>query len=158
MTDRRDKKDEKKGIGEVPVPFAFFTEIGILNQLVTAMLAKALPDGVHPSHFGILLHLSRTGDGVTPIRIASAMQVTKATMTHSLRVLEDHGFIRIAPNPEDGRGKLVFLTPSGGKFLGTAIKGLAARFGPVFNQSHKDMMHRTLDDLRALRQHLDENR
>ena len=34
--------------------FAFFTEMGIITQLATALLAKSLPDGVHPSHFSII--------------------------------------------------------------------------------------------------------
>ncbi|MEL6377886.1 MAG: MarR family transcriptional regulator, partial [Pseudomonadota bacterium] len=101
--------------------FGFFTEIGIINQLSTAILAKSLPEGVHPSHFSILNHLVRMGDGKPPVRIASAMQVTKNTMTHSLKVLQDRGYIMVAPDPADGRGKLVYLTDSGRRFRDQAI-------------------------------------
>ena len=104
--------------GEV---FSFFTEIGIINQLSTALLAKSLPDGVHPSHFSILNHLVRLGDGKPPARIASAMQVTKNTMTHSLKVLQNREYIVVERDPEDGRGKLVFLTPIGRAFREQAI-------------------------------------
>jgi len=93
--------------------FGFFNEVGIINQLSTTMLAKSLPNGVHPSHFFILNHLVRLGDGKPPARIASAMQVTKNTMTHSLKVLQNRGYITVKPDPEDGRGKLVYLTDAG---------------------------------------------
>ncbi len=97
--------------------FAFFTEVGVISQLATARLAKALPDGVHPSHFAIVNHLARTGDGVSPVRIAAAMQVTKNTMPHSLKVLEKRGFITVAPSPDDGRAKIVLLTDAGRVFF-----------------------------------------
>ncbi len=140
------------------VIFAFMNEIGIIAQLSTALFARTLPDGIHPSHFNVLNHLTRMGDGRTPVRIASAMQVTKATMTHTLKVLEDRGFIRVAPNPEDARGKVVFLTEAGRNFRNAAIEKLIARFGPLATEEHVEMMQRLLPDLAAFRKYLDENR
>ena len=138
--------------------FNIFNEIGIINQLSTSMLAKALPNGVHPSHFAIVNHLFRVGDGTTPIRIAGAMQVTKTTMTHSLKVLMDHGFIETRPNPEDARGKLVFLTDHGRDFRNAAIQTVAEMFGSIFDQNQLDAMAALTPGLVALRKHLDANR
>ncbi len=136
----------------------FFTEIGIINQLSTAILAKSLPDGVHPSHFAILNHLSRMGDGKSPLRIASAMQVTKNTMTHSLRVLTDRGYITVAPNPEDGRGKLVYLTDAGREFRDQALRRVSDALDHVVGPDQLAIMRRIGDDLADMRKHLDENR
>ena len=138
--------------------FGFFNEIGIINQLSTAILAKCLPDGVHPSHFAIVNHLVRTGDGKSPVRIAAAMQVTKNTMTHSLKVLEDRKFIRVEPDPEDGRGKLVRLTDAGRGFREAAIASVLARFGDIVGPEQYEIMGRVRGDLEVLRKHLDENR
>ena len=138
--------------------FGFFTEIGIINQLSTAMLAKSLPDGVHPSHFSILNHLARLGDGRPPVRIASAMQVTKNTMTHSLKVLEDRGFIEVRPDPDDGRGKLVFLTSHGRNFREQAIAEVGAMFGRIIGPEQLAQMRQAQPDLALLRKHLDDNR
>jgi DNA-binding MarR family transcriptional regulator len=138
--------------------FGFFTEVGIINQLSTAMLAKSLPDGIHPSHFNILNHLARLGDGRPPVRIASAMQVTKNTMTHSLKVLEDRGFIEVKPDPDDGRGKRVFLTNLGRSFREEAIADVSAMFAKVIGPEQMDIMRRTLGDLARMRAHLDDNR
>lgn len=138
--------------------FGFFNEVGIINQLSTAILAECLPDGVHPSHFSIVNHLVRTGDGKSPVRIAAAMQVTKNTMTHSLRVLEDRGFITVEPDPEDGRGKLVRLTESGRQFREASIANALARFGDVILPEHREIMARIIGDLQVLRKHLDANR
>jgi DNA-binding MarR family transcriptional regulator len=138
--------------------FGFFNEVGIINQLSTAILAECLPDGVHPSHFSIVNHLVRTGDGKSPVRIAAAMQVTKNTMTHSLKVLEDRGFITVEPDPDDGRGKLVRLTETGRQFREAAIANVLDRFGDMILPEHRAIMARTLGDLQVLRKHLDANR
>lgn len=138
--------------------FGFFTEIGIISQLSTAMLAQSLPDGVHPSHFSILNHLVRMGDGKPPVRIAGAMQVTKNTMTHSLKVLEDRGFIHIKPDPNDGRAKLVYLSSAGRSFREEAIRDVSEMFARIIGPEQRDIMHRTKADLVQMRQHLDENR
>lgn len=138
--------------------FAAFNEIGIISQLATAMLAASLSDGLHPSHFMIVNHLARMGDGKTPVKIAGAMQVTKNTMTHSLRVLESRGLIEISANPEDGRGKLVFLTEAGRAFRDEAIVAVSARFDAVLTPEIEDLLARIRPDLVALRAHLDRNR
>ena len=150
MTDARDSEGMEM--------FGFFNEVGIINQLSSAILAKCLPDGVHPSHFAIVNHLVRMGDGKSPIRIAAAMQVTKNTMTHSLKVLSDRGFITVEPDPDDGRGKLVHLTETGRAFRETAIRSVLERFGEIVEPAHQEAMQRVMGDLVAIRKLLDENR
>ncbi|MEM9756693.1 MAG: MarR family transcriptional regulator [Pseudomonadota bacterium] len=138
--------------------FAFFTEVGIVNQLSTALLTKALPDGVHPSHFAILNHLTKRGDGRTPVAIAAAMQVTKTTMTHSLKVLEGRGFISVRANPDDGRGKLVYLTEAGQRFRTGAIDRVIEMFGRILTPEIRAVMAQALPQMRRVRTHLDANR
>ncbi len=145
--------------GDIPGEvFGFFTEIGIIAQLSNALLAACLPDGVHPSHFAILNHLTRMGDGKSPIRIAAAMQVTKNTMTHSLKVLEGRGFIEVQPDPVDRRAKRVLLTDAGRAFRQEAIGAVSAMFAGLIGPDQLDQMRRTQPDLALLRKHLDDNR
>ncbi len=153
------EKQKPESAGTVSeVMFAFLNEISIISQLSAALLARTLPDGIHPSHFGVLNHLGRTGDGKTPVQIASAMQVTKATMTHTLKVLEERGLIDIKPNPEDARGKLVFLTDAGHAFRDDAVIKLGQGFGHLETEAYREMAQRLLPDLTAFRKHLDNNR
>lgn len=144
--------------GNVDEVFGFFTEIGIINQLSTAMLTKSLPDGIHPSHFAILNHLARRGDGKPPLRIALAMQVTKNTMTHSLKVLQERGYIDVQPDPNDGRGKLVYLTETGRIFRAEAIALVTEMFKEVIAGDQIALMRRIRGDLEQMRKHLDDNR
>lgn len=138
--------------------FGFFTEVGIITQLSTALLAKSLPDGVHPSHFSILNHLTLRGDGKPPNQIAAAMQVTKNTMSHSLKVLQQRSYITVEPDPDDGRGKLVFLTDQGRTFRDAAIAQATAAFGHLIGPEQITLMRRMQGDLQAIRKHLDDNR
>lgn len=98
---------------EGPALFAVFTEISIIEHLARTALERALPDGLKASHFGVLNHMVRLGDGQSPVDIARAMQVNRGAMTNTLRRLEARGLVAVGPDPEDGRGKRVTLTPAG---------------------------------------------
>lgn len=124
----------------------------------TARLAEVLPDGVHPSHFAIINHLHNRGDARSPVDIARAMQVTKTTMTHSLKVLEGRGYISIVPNPEDARGKHVTLTEDGRAFRTRAIAEVSAMMADILGPQQLSQIAACLPHLRTLRAHLDASR
>lgn len=109
---------------DTTILFGFFNEVGIINQLATAMFEARLPHGFLVSQFAVLNHLIRVRDGRTPLDLARAFQVPKTTMTHTLGLLERHGLVRIAPNPADGRSKCVWITDAGRTFRETAIAAL----------------------------------
>ena len=138
--------------------FAFFNEIGIIEQLSRAMMEARLPDGLITPHFTVINHLLRLGDGRTPLQIARAFQVPKTTMTHTLAGLEKYGLIRTTPNPKDARSKCVFLTDEGRAFHQSAID---AR-GPAFARMSKAIPPEDINDalplLVRVRTFLDENR
>ncbi|MBQ2260553.1 MAG: MarR family transcriptional regulator [Loktanella sp.] len=138
--------------------FRFFNEIGIINQLAGAIFASRLPDGLHVSHFALLNHLVRLGDAKTPLALASAFQVPKTTMTHTLAVLEKRSAIRLAPNPGDGRSKIVFLTEAGRDLHALSIASMA---DPI-RQITEDLGDGTISDLipqlEKIRAYLDANR
>jgi DNA-binding MarR family transcriptional regulator len=138
--------------------FVFFNEIGIIAQLSSTMFNRSLPDGLSVAHFSILNHLVRLGDGRTPIELASAFQVTKATMSHSIDVLLQRGFIRVEKHPGDGRSKLVFLTKAGRAFRERAIVKATGALAGLVSELDTDALADMLPRLRAVRQVLDRNR
>lgn len=138
--------------------FEFFNEIGIINQLATSVFNHHLPEGLHLSHFTVLNHLTRVGDGRTPVQISRALQVTKATITHTLGVLEGRKFISIRANPEDRRSKLVYLTPAGNDFRIKAIQSLAPAFKKLALEMNIDELQAILPTLCSVREVLDNNR
>jgi DNA-binding MarR family transcriptional regulator len=104
--------------------FAFFTEIGIIDQISRAFLEARLPEGLTMPHFAVLNHLTRLGGGQTPLALARAFQVPKTTMTHTLAVLEKRGLIEMQANPGDRRSKLVGLTQAGSALRKKALAEL----------------------------------
>ena len=106
----------------------------------------------------MLNHLVRLGDGRTPVQIANALQVTKATMTHTVTVLTRHGFVEVVPNPDDGRSKLVRLTEAGRAFRDDAIARLAPALGFVADSLSVEEIGAVLPVLEKVRKLLDAER
>ncbi|HIC82627.1 MAG TPA: MarR family transcriptional regulator [Kiloniellaceae bacterium] len=138
--------------------FQFFNEVGIIQQLASTAFNRRLPEGLHVSHFAVLNHLTRLGDGKTPRALASAFQVTKGTMSHTLAALSERAFIRIEPHATDRRSKLVYLTPQGRRFHRKAIASLDPLFDALEKGLDLDSVIAVLPALRAVRVFLDDNR
>ncbi|MEP0519602.1 MAG: MarR family transcriptional regulator [Hyphomicrobiales bacterium] len=147
-----DTKDKRK------LTFQFFNEIGIIQQLATTAFNRRLPDGLHVSHFSILNHLIRLGDGKTPLELSDAFQVTKGTMTHTLGALSKRDFIKLSPHPSDGRSKIVFLTDSGRTFHASAIESLAPLMHIMEHNFDLNELANMLPKLQEVRAILDKHR
>jgi DNA-binding MarR family transcriptional regulator len=138
--------------------FALFNEIGILEQLSRAMFEARLPRGVLVSHFAVLNHLIRVGDGRTPLDLARAFQVPKTTLSHTLALLEGRGWIEMRPNPDDKRSKQVWITAAGRTFRDEAIASLAPDLAAIAAAFPPAELALLLPRLAALRAHLDRAR
>lgn len=136
--------------------FRVFNEIGIINQLSTALLARRLPDGLHPSQFALLGNLARLGDGKTPAALTQAFQVPKASMTNTLMQLERRALIDVRPHAEDGRKKLVFLTNQGRELYVKTVEALAGPLDDIAGDI--DGLVEILPVLETLRARFDHNR
>lgn len=138
--------------------FAFFNEVGIINQLATAMFEARLPAGFVVAQFSVLNHLVRLADGRTPLDLARAFQVPKTTMTHTLATLEKHALIRQTPNPADGRSKCVWITDAGRAFREAAIASLMPDVAGISAQFPTDQIVAVMPTLMALRKVMDARR
>ena len=96
-----------------PPLFAFFNEIGIIEQLARNQFERVMPHGLKLPHFTVLNHFVRLGGERSPLALAQAFQVSKGTMTNTIQRLEAKGFISVRPDPDDGRGKIVAITEAG---------------------------------------------
>lgn len=135
--------------------FAFFNEVGIVNQLARALFEARLPDGVTVDHYTILNHLVRVRDGRTPLELARAFQAPKTTITHRLAGLEARGWVETRPNPRDGRSKRVWLTPSGRLFRDAAIVPLGADMATFAGQVDPGHLRTLTEGIAAIRALLD---
>lgn len=61
---------------------------------------------------------------LSPTQLYTGAQVTSGGMTKMLHALTDAGFIRRIENPDDGRSRLVRLTPDGAKLAEQIVEKL----------------------------------
>ena len=138
--------------------FMVFNEIAIIAQLAENRLERTLPPGMSAAQFGLLNHFCRRGGEESPAQLASAFQVTKGAMTNTLQRLQAQGFIRVAPHGEDGRKKLISITPEGVTAHGQAILALRPYFASLREAFTDGEFEAALPFLRAMRAWLDDNR
>lgn len=144
--------------GSAQLMFDVLNEIGIIAQLSRTLLESRLGDGLTQHHFGALNHLARLGDGRTPLQMARAFQVPKTSMSHTLAGLEKRGLIRMVPNPEDGRGKLIYLTSAGRELRDNAINTITPDIVAMLPRFGEQDAGAVLPLLRKLRVQLDNAR
>jgi DNA-binding MarR family transcriptional regulator len=138
-----------------PPLFVLLNEVSIIEHLARNRLERVLPDGLRASHFVVLNHLVRLGDGRSLVRIARAVQVERPAMTNTIQKLEARGLVRVGPDPRDGRGKLVFLTPAGRAAREAAVAAATAAIAPIAAGLDAAEIAGALPLLRRLRAALD---
>ena len=139
--------------------FDVFNEIGIIEQLSRNAFERVLPEGLSLAGFSVLNHYARLElDHSTPTQLASAFQVTKGAMTNTLHRLELLGFVSVDVNPEDGRGKIIRITPKGIKARNQSIAALAPKLMDISGNLSRKEAADALPFLKNLRVFLDENR
>jgi DNA-binding MarR family transcriptional regulator len=136
-----------------PTIFQLLNEIAIIEQLSRNALERVLPGGLRQPHVAVLNHLVRLGDGIFSIALARAFQTVKAAMTNTLQRLEARGLIRM--EPEDGRGKRVFLTEAEREMRERAIRSVWPMMAGLADTLPEAEASALLPPLRRLRAYLD---
>lgn len=153
--------NEKRAKPATPaLEFRIINWIGIIEQL-SSTKARQLLEGtnVPMPQFILLNHFShRPDEGKTVTNIASAMQQPQPGITKTIAKMVAKGFLKEEPNPEDGRSKLLFLTPAGIEAHRNAGQRLSGSMSGVFddwNDKDKEQLFAYLDRLKIF---FDENR
>lgn len=141
-----------------PPAFVLLNEIGIIEQLARARFEALQADGLLLPHFTLLNHLVRVGDGRSPVAIARALQLAKGAITNTLQRLEARGLVRVEPDPEDGRGKRVFLTAAGRQRRDAAVAAVAPALAEAVAGLDAAALAETIARLRLVRESLDRAR
>jgi len=143
---------------DVAAMFRFLNEIGIIAQLSGAAFEKVMPGTMTLPQFTVLNHLTRLGGDRTPVRIASAMQVSKGAMTNTLGHLERSGWISVRPDAKDGRSKRVDITDTGRAAHGEAVKALVPELAWLSGKVAPERVRAATPLLEEMRKALDQRR
>jgi DNA-binding MarR family transcriptional regulator len=135
--------------------YTFFNEIGIISQLSSKQMQRAMPHGLTQSQFSVLNWFVRVDNQATPGRLANAFQVTKGAMTNTLGKLVQKNFIQISPDPDSGRSKIVRMTPAGRKARDQAIAATHVDLQEFLQHIPASTLTAALPLLREVRAYLD---
>ncbi len=149
------KASSKQASADQATAFEFFNEIGIISQLGSNRMQRALPHGLNQSQFSVLNWFVRVDEQATPTRLARAFQVTGGAMTNTLTKLSSKGFVQIEPDPESGRSKIVTLTAQGRAAREAAIVALGADLDEFLRSFSAARLQQALPLLREARAFLD---
>jgi len=138
--------------------FEFFRSINIIQSLSQARVEQALPGEMLLSHFGVLNHLSVPDREPTPAELADSFQVKRPSMTNTINKLERMGFVRVRPDPTDGRSKRVSITTAGVKAHLAARNAMPPVFRDLVDEFGVEAFVALLPQLQAIKQFLDTHR
>lgn len=98
-------------------------ELMRMIQRISGLYRRGLPEagaaatsvGVSPCMGSgrVLSLLVRGGDGISQTAMAEQLNIRPQSLSESLSKMEERGYIRRCPNPQDKRGTLVYLTDEG---------------------------------------------
>ncbi|GGG94801.1 hypothetical protein GCM10011586_07200 [Silvibacterium dinghuense] len=86
--------------------------------------------GLTNGQFSLLMSLNRP-QAARMASVAALLAMDRTTLTAALKPLERRGLLRIAPDPEDRRSRLLALTRAGEELLAQAV--------PVWERTHAEV-------------------
>jgi DNA-binding MarR family transcriptional regulator len=101
-------------------PLGAFVALAHVYWLTTPRIERLMAEhGINRGLFDVLTVLRRTAsaDGVAPRQIARSLMLSGAGLTSRLDRLEADGLVVRCPDPHDGRGLQVRLTPNGRRLV-----------------------------------------
>src|SRR5580698_4675753 len=107
------------------------------------------PLGLTNGQFSLLMSLNRPGPAGMA-SVARLLAMDRTTLTAALKPLERRGLVRIAMDPEDGRSRLMMLTPKGRILLARAVPVWRSTHAAIEGLLESGDSGRLRKDLRAL--------
>jgi len=82
-----------------------------VHEALYARLVQAGHDGLRPAHFALLRYPGP--HGTRPTELAARVGLRKQALNPLLRDLEEMGYLERVVDADDGRGRILWLTPRG---------------------------------------------
>ena len=109
-------------------------------------ILNILLDKYHLSEgkFCVLIVIHQHPEGIAPSMLSERVGVTKATVSSMLQRMERDGLINIESDASDGRGKQVYLTEKGQKFMQDILpqhyQRITKLMGKLTEGEHKELI------------------
>lgn len=139
---RRQELEQQNTAQLLRMPYQAF-----IGRLFEGLAVAGYAD-IHPSHAIVFQHLRAEGSRVT--ELAERTQLTKQYVGRLVTELEERGYLERAPDPRDGRAKLVRLSARGWEATRAAegiIAGIEVAWRQRVGEEEYVEMRRRLVDL-----------
>jgi DNA-binding MarR family transcriptional regulator len=93
-------------------------------EFVAMLEERGYPDA-RPGHAALIMHIDRRS-GTRLTDLARRAHMTKQGMMLVVDDLQDRGYVRRVPDPEDARAKIIRLTARGRRYVAEARRTVAA--------------------------------
>src|SRR5688572_11641044 len=131
-------------VGEPDLPRLFLEASRALGAEVVASLdERGFPDA-RPGPVAVFMHVDRRS-GTRLTDLARRSRMTKEGMMLIVDDLENRGYVRRVPDPEDARAKVVRLTARGRRYVAEARRAVAA----VEARARRELGDRRYESLRS---------
>jgi len=107
----------RKNDNELDIPRRILTGTGLFAARAQAERAGAISLG----QTAVLRQLEKAG-AITPGAVADRLLTQPQSLSRTLAVLAEQGWIRRRPHPDDGRQSLVEITPAGTDVLAAEMR------------------------------------
>lgn len=107
--------------------------------------------GLTPAQFDVIATLGNT-DGMNPKQLGEKTLITKGTLTGVVDRLQSKGLVDRLPDPQDGRGQIVSLTPLGQRTFEQVFPAHGVHVGRVFEGFSLADRDRAQQSLQLVRQ------
>ena len=108
-----------------PSPMGVVARVSRLGRIFDRRVEEIYATyGLNQSQFGVLAALRRAGPPycLSPTELYNSLLVTSGAMTNRVERLAASGYIERIPDPNDGRGMLVALTPAGKRLIERVVR------------------------------------
>ncbi|MNS75790.1 putative HTH-type transcriptional regulator [compost metagenome] len=111
-------KDLQEYVIDLPLHnLVFFTLVETTAKLVDVSEKYWQSKGLNGARIRILVEIMKEGGTLLPSTLAKKIGVTKSNISLLLSPLENEGYIRREPHPEDGRKWVISITREGQNLL-----------------------------------------
>lgn len=152
---RRQAEDDLEELQQASFGHTLLAVARLFDQSGQARLNEALGEEVaRPSVMRLVPYMSRSG--VRPSELARLTDVTKQAVSQTLSDLERRGLVEFAPDPSDGRARLVRMTPAGEAAARAGLLALSTVERDVEDAVGSDVVRTTFEGLRRILRALEE--
>ncbi len=128
----------------------------VFSRLRRRLKGLATSGDLTPSQTAVLIRLFKEGAS-SASALAAAEQVRPQSMATILAGLDQHGFIRRTPDPQDGRRQVVSLTAAGRRRAKSDRQARAEWLARAMQDRYSERERRVIVDALALLERLTEN-